>query len=47
MIRYDFAKEFTKNPGLRFKKLGDFSGKNLEKKYWKNFLRRMKKLLSM
>jgi hypothetical protein len=40
-IKYDFAQNFSKNPGLRFRKLSDFSGEEfredvLEKFFQKN-----------
>jgi len=31
-IKYNFAKEFTKYPGGRYKKLGDFSGEEFREK---------------
>ena len=31
-IYFDFAKQFSKNPGLRFRKLSDFSGEEFREK---------------
>lgn len=40
MKNYDFANEFSKNPGLRFKKLSDYSGEefreNVLEKFFQN-----------
>jgi len=34
---YDFAKEFTKNPGLRFKRLSEFSGEEFREDILESF----------
>lgn len=37
MKDYDFAKEFSKNPGLRFKKLSDYSGEEFREDVLEKF----------
>ncbi len=37
VIEYDFAKEFSKNPGLRFRNLSDFSGEEFREDVLEDF----------
>jgi len=45
IVKYDFAKNFSKNPGLRFRKLGDFSGEEFREDVLENFFKENKKIL--
>lgn len=42
---YNFAEEFTKNPGLRFKKLSDFSGEEFREDILEKFFSENKKII--
>ncbi|WP_269488864.1 STAS-like domain-containing protein [Campylobacter ureolyticus] len=43
ILNYNFAKEFTKTPGPRYKRLGDYSGEEF-REVLKNLLKRYKKI---
>ena len=36
-VKYDFAKEFSKNPGLRFRKLSEYSGEEFREDVLEKF----------
>lgn len=42
---YNFAEEFTKNPGLRFKKLSDFSGEEFREEVLEKFFTTNQKII--
>lgn len=39
IVEYDFAKEFSKNPGLRFRTLSDFSGEEFREDVLEDFFK--------
>ena len=43
--KYNFAEEFTKNPGLRFRKLSEFSGEEFREDVLKKFFTENKKII--
>lgn len=43
--KYDFAEKFTKNPGLRFRKLSDFSGEEFREDVLEKFFSENKKII--
>lgn len=45
MIKYNFAKEFSKNPGLRFKHLSDYSGEEFRENVLETFFKKDEKVL--
>ncbi|WP_026803613.1 STAS-like domain-containing protein [Aliarcobacter lanthieri] len=44
IIYYDFAKEFTPNPGLRFRRLSDFSGEEFRESVLERIFKEKKKI---
>ncbi|MCK9338284.1 MAG: STAS-like domain-containing protein [Arcobacteraceae bacterium] len=42
---YNFAEEFTKNPGLRFRKLSEFSGEEFREDVLEKFFSENKKIV--
>jgi len=44
-LEYDFAEKFTKNPGLRFKKLSEFSGEEFRENVLEPFFKENKKII--
>jgi len=45
VVKYNFAKQFSKNPGLRFRKLGDFSGEEFREDVLEKFFKENKRIL--
>lgn len=45
MRKYDFAKEFSKNPGLRFKKLSEYSGQEFRENVLEDFFKKDEPIL--
>ncbi len=43
--KYNFAEEFTKNPGLRFRKLSEFSGEEFREDVLEKFFTENKKII--
>lgn len=43
--KYNFAEEFTKNPGLRFKKLSEFSGEEFREEVLEDFFKKDQKVI--
>ena len=45
MTKYNFSKEFSKNPGLRFRKLSNFSGEEFREDVLETFFQDNKQIL--
>ncbi|MGH2278574.1 STAS-like domain-containing protein [Aliarcobacter sp. ERUVET-7] len=45
VVFYDFAKEFSKNPGLRFRNLSDFSGQEFREDVLEKIFQENKKIV--
>lgn len=45
VIYYDFAKEFNPNPGLRFRKISDFSGQEFREDVLEKIFKENKKII--
>lgn len=45
VVYYDFAKDFSKNPGLRFRRLSDFSGEEFREDVLEKIFQENKKII--
>ncbi|MFX4209306.1 STAS-like domain-containing protein [Aliarcobacter butzleri] len=45
VVYYDFAKEFTPNPGLRFRRISDFSGEEFRESVLERIFKENKKII--
>lgn len=43
--KYNFAEEFTKNPGLRFRKLSEFSGEEFREEVLEDFFKKDQRVI--
>jgi hypothetical protein len=44
-VKYDFAKEFSKNPGLRFRHLSEYSGEEFREEVLEKFFQSNTKII--